>query len=114
VTPFSLVELYLYFGQHTIFISTFLGLLLDPEDGGTIFVRNDSKPISDYMMSHPRRQFFPTHCCEISDFRTSLMLPLLQAEFRDCDDWNTNQEEWMLFGYHFGWKNNENLPDIMK
>jgi hypothetical protein len=29
----------------------------DPEDGGSIFLRNDSELLPDYMESHPRRMY---------------------------------------------------------
>jgi hypothetical protein len=40
-------------GSHSA--SWLLGLLLDPEDGGSTFLRNVGKLLPDYITSHPRR-----------------------------------------------------------
>jgi hypothetical protein len=37
------------------------GLIFDPEDGGNIFHQNITEIPSNYMMSHPRRQYYLTY-----------------------------------------------------
>jgi hypothetical protein len=40
-----------------LFACYLLGLLFDPEDGGSVFLQNVSELIPDYTVSHPRTQY---------------------------------------------------------
>jgi hypothetical protein len=44
--------------------SLFLGLLLDPEDRNNIFLRNVSKLLPEYTVSHPGR-YYSLFICDI-------------------------------------------------
>jgi hypothetical protein len=64
LTPFSLGEVYRNLVENTpsirssccfILADWLLGLLLDAEDGGSMFLRTVGKYLPDYTSSHPRR-----------------------------------------------------------
>jgi hypothetical protein len=42
---------------HLILAGYLLGLFLDPEDGGSTFLRNVSELLSNYTVLHPRREY---------------------------------------------------------
>jgi hypothetical protein len=41
----------------TVFVCSLLGLLFNPEDGGSMFLQNNGKLLLFYLASCPRRQF---------------------------------------------------------
>jgi hypothetical protein len=42
--------------KHEMLAYYFVGIVLNPEDGSSTFLRNVAKPLSDYKASYHRRQ----------------------------------------------------------